>query len=87
MRVGCYTLDLYCTNEYATLGHTECRESHRGSGVGQFTGRTESECLRKAKKVGWKLTPDKELCPTCNANRQQIQNAGQLERTKAVNNG
>ena len=60
--VGCYTLDLYCTSG---------RKHGYGGGMGQFTGRTETACIRDARRVGWTVTKgteehlDRVMCPTC----------------------
>ncbi len=46
--VGCYTLDLYCVVDNT---------------FGQFTGRTESECIRAARRSGWRVSSTRVLCP------------------------
>lgn len=63
MIVGCYSMDLYCDAE-------NCPDrSHRiGSVYAQLIGRYERECLREARKLGWKFSkshPRKAFCPTC----------------------
>lgn len=52
--VGCYTLDLYCDER-----------TDRGMDMKacQFTGETGGECRRQARKLGWRLEPDRHLCP------------------------
>lgn len=58
MVVGCYTMDLYC--DYTG----PCRWSDFPS---QYTGRTESECLRGARLDGWRFhgRPKLARCPKC----------------------
>jgi hypothetical protein len=63
--VGCYTVDLYCDGCNLGYGH------RRGS---QYTGQTEAECLRQARRDGWLFTrdrPRKAFCPTCAATRRK----------------
>lgn len=59
MITGCYVLDLYCENEDS--------EKHRYSEFPhQYTGRTEGECKRDARKHGWLLTRNnRAFCPKC----------------------
>ncbi len=64
MKVGCYTLDLYCDNRtdaYPDPPHKHDEFPH------VFTGRTEASCLRLAVSRGWKITRSKEICPSCAA--------------------
>lgn len=65
--VGCYSMDLYCdhpTHPYYSYDPPS------------ITGETESECLRKAKKYGWRIDKNGEsreggngyyhaICPDC----------------------
>jgi hypothetical protein len=56
--VGCYTLDLYCA----------CYEGEAfGRGLGEFTGRTEAECIRAARAAGWSVNKraNRARCPRC----------------------
>ncbi len=56
MIVGCYTLELYCDAP-------DCPWRPH-----QFTGRTEAECIRAAKSVGWRLDKKKGIAK-CKAHR------------------
>lgn len=71
MIVGCYSMDLYCDVKDA-FG---CRAY-----PGQFTGRTESECIRKARKAGWRVvkngSPD-VACPNHRRRRRGPSNTEQ----------
>lgn len=73
MIVGCYSVDLYCDNEDRT-GDKRCkrRNGPLRYGSDQYTGETEGECLRQARKEGWKFTrdrPRKAYCPACSGKR------------------
>lgn len=57
MRVGCYTLDLYCDKENTEHVHKEFPH--------QFTGKTGEECKKQAKKKGWTLRDYIDRCPKC----------------------
>lgn len=69
--VGCYTLDLYCDTG-GTYGEG-CPHKYGGlNGViqqypAQFTGRTEGDCIKQAKGLGWKIRAGKAYCPKCAA--------------------
>jgi hypothetical protein len=71
--VGCYTLDLYC----ASPAHVSSGTSF-GPCVGkgaegtfgnhqptQYTGRTEGECKKIARRDGWKFKNGDCFCPDC----------------------
>ena len=53
MIVGCYSLDLYCDGPEASA----CSPL-RSNQPAQFTGQTERDCLRTARRVGWRFTRD-----------------------------
>jgi hypothetical protein len=60
--VGCYRLDLYCDGP----------KHPWQPGVPIFTGRTFSECARRAEAAGWLIDPKgtgrecgRALCPKC----------------------
>lgn len=59
---GCYTLHAYCDQEGCYKGgsyHT---------GWAEFNGEKRSECLRTARKLGWKFHNDgTATCPDCMA--------------------
>lgn len=62
MMTGCYTLDLYCVNngEFPDGIHPFREFPH------QYTGRTFSECKRRARIAGWRFRRDGEVvCPIC----------------------
>lgn len=61
MKVGCYTLDLYCDKGYVAQkgGIPDCGWKKH---MQQFTGRTEASCIRKAKAEGWSVGK-RDLCP------------------------
>jgi hypothetical protein len=37
----------------------------RGPYPGEFTGKTERECITEAKRFGWYIRGGKVLCPAC----------------------
>lgn len=60
MIVGCYSLQLYCNHQEAG----QCGSCT--AWPGEFTGRTESDCLRQARLAGWLIRkrPDEKVrCP------------------------
>lgn len=62
MIVGCYSIDLYC--DYENSDHRWDANSNPPA----YIGETEAECLRAARKDGWKFTrerPRKAKCPIC----------------------
>lgn len=64
MIVGCYSVDLYCDNE------GNCPKSWSPE-TATYTGETEGECLRQARRHGWLITRAKHkgerkaYCPKC----------------------
>ncbi len=67
MQVGCYSLDLYCDNWESSnvfpdkYGHSFKEFPHN------YSDELGSACRAKARKNGWKLTPDGgAICPKCN---------------------
>lgn len=63
MIVGCYSMDLYCDNDHKTDG--TARE-YQLAKPGQYTGHTEADCKRDARKEGWKFKRNgKVYCPAC----------------------
>ena len=70
MKVGCYTLDLYCRNSGDVFSedptkldaiHTFKEFPH------QYIGETRQECERQARKHGWIFNKDRDVtCPKCN---------------------
>ncbi len=72
MIVGCYSMDLYC--DTAQEDRSKCRVGWEYNGPPVYTGRTESECLREARKDGWLFTrdrPRKAYCPKCAKERRK----------------
>lgn len=67
MRVGCYSMDIYCTH---------CPEQ---ISVGNEMTRTESQCLKRAKQEGWITTLNKELCPKCQPRPKRKSSAYQVD--------
>ncbi len=57
MIAGCYTLDLYCDEE--SPDHVYDEFPH------QYTHEFGSTCRRKARKDGWHISKDLQLCPKC----------------------
>ena len=64
MIVGGYSMDLYCDK-------AGCNNGHRGSNMGevQYVGETRSECVREARRDGWRFSrsksPKEAYCPEC----------------------
>jgi hypothetical protein len=68
--VGCYSIDLYCTNAEEQKG---CRVGWSHGGPPTYTGETEGECIRAARADGWVITndrPRKTFCPACAKRRR-----------------
>lgn len=65
MRVGCYTLHIYCQVEGC-----ERNDYHSPSRPGEYTGRTQAECLREARKDGWVLMNHGKKVEKCPEHRQ-----------------
>lgn len=60
MRAGCYTLDLYCDNRLGT--DAPC---YRDAFPKVFVHEKGSVCRRKARRAGWRLGIEQDLCPKC----------------------
>lgn len=64
MKVGCYSLDLYC--DHQKLDYQDDIKLHPFQAFPRtYTGRTEASCIRKAKADGWHVTKAKQFCPVC----------------------
>lgn len=66
MRVGCYSLDLYCDADSPDHAFEEFPH--------QFTAQDGGTCRRDARRDGWKLgrmhvSDDRDLCPKCSGKR------------------
>ena len=67
MIVGCYSMDLYCeaaNAEYRST-HPEEMQQRCTDWPAQFTGRSEAQCVQKARAAGWtiRLKLGKCYCP------------------------
>lgn len=72
--VGCYSLDVYCACHGQIDGYYP--ESNPSTaiirdGMGQWQGRTQTGCLRQARRDGWVLYKRNDdwivKCPKCKA--------------------
>jgi hypothetical protein len=69
--IGCYTMDLYCD-------HPEHDAYSRYNRVPQYTGHTQGECLRAARREGWLINLRRAgtegsgyaLCPPCSGKKR-----------------
>jgi len=61
--VGCYTLDLYCDHPHDQ--EIDNNQEHYGDHLAQFTGRTETGCIQRARAAGWSInkSADRVMCP------------------------
>lgn len=59
--VGCYSLDLYCDSGGGEYGDKCPNRPLNGPGA-QYTGNTENECIRQARRHGWTFNRDKTKC-------------------------
>lgn len=66
MRAGCYTLDLYCDNR--SDPEAKC---HRDPFPKVFLHERGAVCRRKARRAGWLLGRDQDLCPKCSGKAPQ----------------
>jgi hypothetical protein len=70
MIAGCYSVDLYCDNaDPASEGRRGvCKGPAYKPNPDAYTGETEGECLRQARRDGWTFTrtrPRFAYCPAC----------------------
>ena len=69
MIVGGYSLDLYCENWAVPPDEVTDRCGHkcREDGVDSFVGHNRAECVRAARRVGWRINFAKgtAYCPLC----------------------
>lgn len=76
MRVGGYALGLYCDNNEIVRGAVSDRHGHDFREFPhQFYAETGPQCDRQARKRGWLIGPDKQLCPKCSGKRRAILSA------------
>lgn len=67
MRVGGYSLDLYCDLVEVKSGQVTDALGHRYNEFPhEFYGQTGPECDRDARKRGWLISQKRTLCPKCN---------------------
>lgn len=65
MIVGCYSMDLYCDTGHNATGMASMRE-YQLAQRHQYTGKTEAECKREARKDGWLFRRDgRVFCRVC----------------------
>lgn len=64
MIVGCYDLQLYCDGIgcQTLIGCVTPSYFVDEAARGEFTGRTEADCLRQAKAAGWTLYRRRVAC-------------------------
>lgn len=63
MIVGCYSLDLYCDTGHSKA---ESMREYQLAQRHQYTGHSEGECKRQARKDGWLFKRNgKVFCPVC----------------------
>jgi hypothetical protein len=70
MIVGCYSMHLYCDTGNAKPGYPgdsgNSPHNHARPGFAEFTGPTEGDCKRQARKQGWRFSRDNKVyCPIC----------------------
>ena len=61
MKVGGYTLDLYCDTE-------GCNAVVKHLIQDRFAGPTKGACIRQAKRNGWHVGYKHQFCPCCAGN-------------------
>lgn len=61
MEAGCYTINLYCDNDWAH----PCEPDQKTPSA-EYVGETGAECRKQAKRDGWKFHRDGcHTCPEC----------------------
>ena len=69
MRVGCYTLDLYC--DHVDQEAFDDGVHIYGEFPHQFTAELGAECRRNARRAGWILKKNGgDICPKCTKKRK-----------------
>lgn len=69
MKVGAYTLDLYCDKQSDSHGYKEFPH--------QFVGKSNQKCIVMARRAGWKLSAETDLCPKC-SNKKTVVSSERL---------
>jgi len=71
VRVGGYTLDLYCDNDAIAPKAVSDRHGHDFQEFPhQFFAETGAECGRMARRRGWLISENRTLCPKCSGKRR-----------------
>ena len=68
MIVGCYTLDLYCRHQTSKFDETHKLEGYINfiAFPAQYTGPTEADCKKQARRRGWVFGKDRDAtCRLC----------------------
>lgn len=69
MIVGCYSIDVYCdTRDQHPTGYENMPRwpDRRDMGNGDsYIGETRAACIRAARRVGWLIGKERQLCPFC----------------------
>jgi len=81
MKVEGYELAVYCD------GTEHVDDRYKFPRFARFMGTRAGDCRRNARRVGWKITKDKDLCPACNevwkkARIESRRKKNELERSK-----
>lgn len=70
VRMGCYTLHLYCACYYRPGKVSD--KYYRG--FGEFTGPSGRRAMNEARKAGWKIVANdsegQDICPDCRKESQ-----------------
>ena len=70
MRVGGYTLDIYCDNNHINSdGLPDGKHEFRKDWPRQIVAERGETCRRIARREGWLLGKDKTLCPACSGKK------------------
>jgi hypothetical protein len=72
--IGCYSMDLYCDAGGDIYGG-KCPNKpdlYTGGAMAQYTGHTEGDCIRQARKHGWTFNRQKTMafCKKCSEGRR-----------------
>jgi hypothetical protein len=70
MRVGAYTLDLYCDNNHVnSTGIDDGKHEWGKEFPCQIVDELGSSCRKQARARGWLLGKEKTLCPKCSGKK------------------
>lgn len=73
MRASGYSLHLYCDNEACPDRYPD--GTYRTSPQGEFMHELGSVCRRRARKAGWALGLNEDLCPRCSGKKPKSKTA------------